>query len=94
MISPTVSSTTTQAVINYCSSNPCLNNGLCYSTGNGYTCVCPPNYCGINCDIQYVFFHSFFFFLCLHIYHALFAFSTYLLNIKNFPQNCDNNKSC
>ena len=38
---------------NACSTNPCLNNGLCQSTGgnNSYICSCQSGYSGVNCQI-------------------------------------------
>ncbi|KAK5644385.1 hypothetical protein RI129_005685 [Pyrocoelia pectoralis] len=38
--------------VNLCYSNPCQNGGVCKVKEGGYTCVCPPNYTGINCDIK------------------------------------------
>lgn len=36
---------------NACQPNPCLNNGVCYSnTYSTYTCLCPANYYGTNCQ--------------------------------------------
>jgi hypothetical protein len=37
-------------MINHCSSDPCLNNGLCISLTNGYRCVCLDDYIGSNCE--------------------------------------------
>lgn len=34
---------------NPCSPNPCLYGGQCTPVGNGYSCVCPPQYTGPNC---------------------------------------------
>jgi len=39
-------------MINYCSSNPCLHNGLCISLINAYRCVCLDDYIGLNCEIN------------------------------------------
>nr|XP_033805903.1 vitamin K-dependent protein Z [Geotrypetes seraphini] len=33
-----------------CSSNPCMNNGKCEDTIRSYTCSCPENYNGNNCQ--------------------------------------------
>ena len=34
-----------------CASNPCLNGGLCKQLlPPGYTCVCPEEYYGENCE--------------------------------------------
>ncbi|KAM4653660.1 protocadherin Fat 2 [Amazona ochrocephala] len=35
-----------------CSSNPCLNNGMCSEThGGGYTCMCPGLFSGERCEL-------------------------------------------
>ncbi len=34
---------------NPCSSNPCLNGGICLNYGTSYTCSCPQFYSGPNC---------------------------------------------
>ncbi|XP_062443263.1 protocadherin Fat 2 [Rhea pennata] len=35
-----------------CSSNPCLNNGMCSEThGGGYTCICPGIFSGERCEL-------------------------------------------
>ncbi|XP_009890940.1 PREDICTED: protocadherin Fat 2 [Charadrius vociferus] len=35
-----------------CSSNPCLNNGMCSEThGGGYTCICPGLFSGERCEL-------------------------------------------
>uniref|UniRef100_A0A8C6IVV0 Uncharacterized protein n=1 Tax=Melopsittacus undulatus TaxID=13146 RepID=A0A8C6IVV0_MELUD len=35
-----------------CSSNPCLNNGMCSEThGGGYTCICPGQFSGERCEL-------------------------------------------
>ncbi|XP_053718773.1 protein crumbs homolog 1 isoform X1 [Synchiropus splendidus] len=33
-----------------CSSNPCLNGGLCYSMWDDFTCECPPSATGQHCE--------------------------------------------
>ena len=40
--------------LNFCTNHrPCKNGGTCYNSGQGsYTCVCPPNFSGKNCDVQ------------------------------------------
>ncbi|KAK2835309.1 hypothetical protein Q5P01_015793 [Channa striata] len=35
---------------NVCSSNPCLNGGMCYSTWDDFTCTCPPSTAGRRCE--------------------------------------------
>lgn len=32
-----------------CSTNPCLNGGVCYPNGASYTCWCPSGFSGANC---------------------------------------------
>ncbi|XP_064188112.1 protein crumbs homolog 1 isoform X2 [Anguilla rostrata] len=34
----------------YCSKNPCLNGGTCYSIWDDFTCTCPPNTAGRRCE--------------------------------------------
>ncbi|XP_044754021.1 protocadherin-like wing polarity protein stan isoform X2 [Coccinella septempunctata] len=38
--------------VNLCYSSPCQNNGTCKIREGGYTCVCPTNYSGKNCEIH------------------------------------------
>ncbi|XP_045485243.1 cubilin-like [Pieris rapae] len=33
-----------------CQSHPCENGGTCLNLVNGYYCLCPPNWKGVNCD--------------------------------------------
>ncbi|XP_029904924.1 protein crumbs homolog 1 [Myripristis murdjan] len=35
---------------NACSSNPCLNGGMCFSTWDDFTCTCPPSTAGRRCE--------------------------------------------
>lgn len=34
-----------------CSSQPCLNEGICNATANGFTCSCSPLLTGVHCEI-------------------------------------------
>lgn len=36
--------------INPCSSAPCVNGGTCLRRDSSYTCACPLNYSGNNCE--------------------------------------------
>jgi len=38
--------------VNACANNPCRNGGTCLPNGNGYTCNCPANFFGTNCDLS------------------------------------------
>ena len=38
--------------IDYCSENPCLNNGRCLDEINGYTCYCPAGFQGEHCEVN------------------------------------------
>ncbi|TDH08695.1 hypothetical protein EPR50_G00100940 [Perca flavescens] len=35
---------------NTCSTNPCLNGGMCYSMWDDFTCTCPPRTAGRRCE--------------------------------------------
>ena len=35
----------------YCDTLPCQNGGTCVNGANGYTCVCTPEWVGVNCTI-------------------------------------------
>ena len=42
-----------------CQSNPCQNGGTCTATGqNAYTCNCPENFTGKNCETRKNKLHS------------------------------------
>ena len=36
--------------MNYCTSQPCANNGLCVNTATGFSCVCSAIYTGPTCS--------------------------------------------
>lgn len=36
--------------INYCESEPCMNNGICAEKQGGFSCTCLPNYTGLRCE--------------------------------------------
>lgn len=36
--------------INQCFSNPCLNGGICHRHESGYSCQCPSEFVGYNCE--------------------------------------------
>ena len=36
--------------IDECNPNPCLNGAVCVDGINGYSCVCPAGFSGINCE--------------------------------------------
>lgn len=37
--------------IDECQSNPCINGGFCSDYINRYTCLCPPDIEGVNCEV-------------------------------------------
>lgn len=39
--------------INQCFSNPCLNGGICHRHESGYSCQCPSEYVGHNCEFSF-----------------------------------------
>jgi Notch-like protein len=42
-----------QIPVNACSSNPCLNSGICTQiNGNSYNCTCPAAWTGTNCELN------------------------------------------
>ena len=38
-------------VIDACSSQPCLNGGICNATASGFSCSCSPLLTGVRCEI-------------------------------------------
>ncbi|KAK4887668.1 hypothetical protein RN001_003939 [Aquatica leii] len=38
--------------IDFCASNPCLNNATCMNTDDQYKCICPKTFYGINCQLK------------------------------------------
>ncbi|XP_041458442.1 cadherin EGF LAG seven-pass G-type receptor 2-like isoform X3 [Lytechinus variegatus] len=38
--------------INFCYSNPCMNQGVCVQKEAGYTCLCEEGFIGTNCEID------------------------------------------
>ena len=42
------------AEIDACSNNPCENGGICEAGSETYTCTCPGNFVGTNCEIGMV----------------------------------------
>ena len=36
--------------VNECDPDPCLNGAVCVDGINGYTCICPAGYTGVNCE--------------------------------------------
>ncbi|XP_072308922.1 coagulation factor VII-like [Eucyclogobius newberryi] len=42
----------TYQVQDRCSSGPCLNGGTCVDLGLDFTCLCPPNFSGLTCQLD------------------------------------------
>ncbi|XP_018058154.1 PREDICTED: protocadherin-like wing polarity protein stan [Atta colombica] len=38
--------------VNLCYSNPCMNGGICHRREGGYSCICQPDFTGVNCEIS------------------------------------------
>ena len=39
-----------EEIIDQCDPDPCVNNGICTSMLNNYTCTCPTGYTSRNCS--------------------------------------------
>ena len=51
---------------NMCRPNPCLHNGVCQKTAEGFDCTCHGNYDGKTCQCKY-FWYKFVYAMCFHL---------------------------
>jgi hypothetical protein len=45
---------TGSTLFNHCAARPCLNNGVCTNTKNGFQCICQKGYTGPRCEVEEV----------------------------------------
>lgn len=38
--------------IDECASNPCISEAMCVDKVNGFICMCPPGFTGVQCEIS------------------------------------------
>lgn len=62
--------------IDECSSDPCLNGGLCQNLLNKFHCLCDVNYAGDRCEIDV---SDLSFFVSLLLWQNLFQLLSYLI---------------